>query len=226
MSSLSFGIADSAKPWTAAPATQISFTGGAWTGNNTANYSFSGISIGAANASRIVAVSVYANGVANGLPNSVTINGSAATLAVGKHDPTSGVYTVNGIYYLAVPTGTTATIGVNLPDEGSRCAAYCYRIIPGYSAVPRYTNAEIASTINLNEIVGGATIYIFDRYANTAYTASRNGSALTPDVSNDFSGPDIVKMGHLAITGSPNFLSTSTYSADFNSGVITAAHWR
>lgn len=224
MSSLPLGIADSAKPWTAKPATQISFTGGAWTGNNTANYSFSGISIGSASSSRIVAVSVYANGVSNGLPNSVTINGTSATLAVGNHDTSAN--SVNAIYYLAVPTGTTATIGVNLPDEGSRCAAYCYRIIPGYSATPQYTKAEIASTINLNEIVGGATIYIFDRHANTAYTASRNGSALTPDVSNDFSGPDIVKMGNVTITGSPNFLSTSTYSADFNSGVITAAHWR
>lgn len=69
---------------------------------------FAGLSIGAADTTRIVAVSIC-HGPNNGTFTSLTIGGVTATLATGsKQNSTGGVSAE--IWYAAVPTGTTATV--------------------------------------------------------------------------------------------------------------------
>src|SRR5262249_40524172 len=74
-----------------------------------------GIAIGTAAADRIVIVAVNgtnnSNPLGGALPSSVTLGGVSMNLAVGQafNDPlNNGEFA--GIYWLAVPTGTTATI--------------------------------------------------------------------------------------------------------------------
>lgn len=223
MTAFPLGVVSNARVWTGSPAASISYIGNNSSGNNQTTYNFNNQSIGSADTNRIVAVFVYATAVTGDFA-SVTIGGTEATKAVSMPD---GTNITIGIYYLAVPTGTTANISVTCSDTAARCVIGVYRIIKGYSSSHLYTSSiDGGGSIDLSEVVGGATIYAALRSTNTAFTVSRDTVSLTPDVSSTFGGNSLVKLGNYALSGSPNATDTGTYAVDFNDGKIIAAHWR
>lgn len=223
MTAFPLGVVSNARVWTGSPDASISFIGSNSNSDNKTAYTFTNQSIGSADTDRIVAVFVYAPAVSGDFA-SVTIGGNAATKAISVFD---GVNIAIGIYYLAVPTGTTATITVTCSDEAARCAIGVYRIIKGHSSDPVFTaSVDGGGSIDLTEVTGGATVYGALRSTNTAYTVSRDTVSLTPDVSSTFGGNALVKIGDYALSGSPNATDTGTYAVDFNDGKIIAAHWR
>ncbi|TIQ99504.1 hypothetical protein [Mesorhizobium sp.] len=96
---------------------------------NASSYSFSGASIGAANASRVIAVAVI---TATGTPrtvSSVTLAGNAMTKGPEAVAGTSNQGCA-AWFYLPVSSGTTATIAVTLSGVANSCAIVVYRLLP------------------------------------------------------------------------------------------------
>jgi hypothetical protein len=113
--------------------------------SNTSPYTFTGASIGSEAADRIVVVAVASEGTGGAITiDSVTIGGNAATLAV--KNSTNG-RTVAGIYYLAVPSGTTATIVVTI-STGSpqRCVIGIWNVNGAASGTPYDTDTASNNT--------------------------------------------------------------------------------
>lgn len=129
------------------PAKSFTFIGSSLLASSTSGVAtFSGVNIGAAASNRIVIVTVGASkssGTWSGTIASVTINGNAATQA----NAVSNSASTNGVYYLNVPSGTTATIVVNLPSgaDSNGIAIGIYRAVGLASATPTATATATAS---------------------------------------------------------------------------------
>lgn len=225
MSALPLGIADNAKPWTGQPDAQISFTASPSTTANETVYTFSSVAIGDEDASRVVAVAFFVNGLLDELV-SATIAGVEATKVSSIR--VAGGGNAIAIFYAPVPTGTTATISVTCPDEGSRCATAVYRIIPAYGREdPISSDAKYESSVTLREVAGGVSIWCaVTPSLSSAYTVNRDSSALTTDISSTYSGSSLVKAGHVDISGTTNTAFNATYSSTSNDIVIATANWR
>lgn len=91
-------------------------------GTPTGTYTFSTLAIGSANAARIVLVGAVWRSGANF--SSATIGGVSATLLDEYENPSGG--TTIAWFYAAVPTGTTATVVVNIAATGNRMAVVVY----------------------------------------------------------------------------------------------------
>lgn len=218
MTAFPLGIVGNAQPWTGLPAASISYTSTSSSTNNQSNYTFNNMSIGSADANRVIAVAIYAG--LNGTATSVTIGGVSATKVVGVTG------TVAEIWWASVPTGTTATVAISLSGSAGRCAVSAYRIIPGYSSTPYSSNSTAGVSTSQNEITGGASVFLSVRAGSSAYTMSRNSVALSTDQSSVYGGSNLVKVGNVSVSGNANFVASATYSADFNDGYIAIAHWR
>lgn len=116
------------------------------TNNQTGNYTFSNMSIGAEAPDRIVvAIVTMRNEVSPApLPSNVTIGGVSAELAISETYP--GGVTRVGIYWRKIPTGTTATVVVT-PGGGTHqnCRVAIWRITGQSQDAPARTAKDITS---------------------------------------------------------------------------------
>jgi len=124
--------------------------------STSSNITYNGLSIGTADSTRVVIVAVAGVSGTGGRPiNSVTLNGTAMNEVVSVY--TSNGFTVSSaIYYLAVPTGTTANFivytGGNQSPVPYILAAYGLNNAAPYaigSATSPGTNATLSQTLNL-----------------------------------------------------------------------------
>jgi hypothetical protein len=114
----------------------ITYQGSAGSSGNTYDYSFAGVSIGAAATDRIVAVVVNQRFNSATPAEAVTIGGVAATLIEHVN---SGVGL--DIWYAIVPTGTTATINVaNGGTLRSQCFIRTFRVVSYNSPTPFWSD--------------------------------------------------------------------------------------
>src|SRR5262249_37452657 len=135
-----------------------------------------GIAIGTAAADRIVIVAVNgtnnSNPLGGALPSSVTLGGVSMNLAVGQafNDPlNNGEFA--GIYWLAVPTGTTATIVATWGATGNvydaQFAVYSATGLDTTTPVlatstgPTGSSGAGSHTLNLNVAAGGVLVGVF-----------------------------------------------------------------
>ena len=104
---------------------------------------FSSVAIGTASSSRIVIVFVAANYAATTTAITCTIGGNAATLAVANSY--SGTGPTDLIFYLAVPSGTTATIVLTVAATPSPAFGYVgitVGALTGVTATPTSTATQ------------------------------------------------------------------------------------
>jgi hypothetical protein len=121
------------------------------------NYSFSSVSIGTAASSRYVVVLVFARGVSGVSVSSLTVGGVSATgyqnVAPSGH---------NSIWVAAVPSGTTATIEVNMSGACINCAIAVYALYNLTSGIPTSDNRAAAlnttASLSLTNIGGEIVI--------------------------------------------------------------------
>lgn len=106
---------------------------------NLSSYTFLTMSLGSAATSRIIVVTASTN--ATGI-SSITVNGVLLTNVAGA----SGVM----IAYASIPTGTTATIVVNLLGTAGRCAVEVYAIYDLEKTSPITSDYEVASNVTLS----------------------------------------------------------------------------
>jgi hypothetical protein len=126
-------------------------------GTDTTTYTFAGTAIGAESAARYVVVATA--GVAGaGLINSVTLGGNGMTEVVTV---IGGAAMRGGIYILAVPTGTTASIVVTFANTQNRCGLAVWALygLNSATAVDTATaTAEGAGSLNLDTQDGGIVV--------------------------------------------------------------------
>lgn len=106
---------------------------------------FSAMSIGAADAARLVAVIVSTVQSSTPTPTSVTIGGNVATLRVSLLSGTKFI----GIYTYPLTTGTTADVVVNVSVGGLNFAGFAqtYALYNTASAVPTATATSTATPL-------------------------------------------------------------------------------
>jgi hypothetical protein len=114
-------------------------------GGTTVTYNAGGDpSIGTANASRIVVVAMGGRVSSSSPVVSVSINGNAATHVSGA-SVTENTVMIADIWYLAVPTGTTATIAVTWPSNAFSSSIGVWSAI-GSTGVPTVAVTASAAT--------------------------------------------------------------------------------
>jgi hypothetical protein len=124
-------------------------------GTDTTTYTFAGTAIGAESAARYVVVATA--GVAGaGLINSVTLGGNGMTEVVTV---IGGAAMRGGIYILAVPTGTTASIVVTFANTQNRCGLAVWALYGLNSATAVDTaTATAEGSLNLDTQDGGIVV--------------------------------------------------------------------
>lgn len=185
------------------------------------SYSFASTAIGTASADRLVIAIVRLTGGAE--PDGVTIGGIAATLYAIDFD--------TAIYVAPVPTGTTATIVVNVKTATSlNCGVGVYTLT-GYSNPEPYDFGNIAvsgshtvvsGTINVPE--GG---YLIAGHARTGTGTVTWNSPLVEDVDNIVETNNGRSTAHFDNTtgDAQNVTVKTTSSAAATFGKLVYASW-
>lgn len=191
--------------------TQLSIT------TNTNTYTYSSASLGTVETSRLVVVVVHtSNGLSADVIDSVTIGGNAAT----KHFSTGPGTNDVAIFSLAVPTGATATIVVNLNDSDSRNAIGIFALYDLTSHIPHDidsttgsgTLSRTLSVLSDGITIVGATGSAGDTHTPTGYVESYDA---------DVEGSDGVIGGYSVETSTGSKLYSCTNVLAFG-----AVHWR
>lgn len=115
----------------------VAYVSGGGSTGNAASYTFNTVSIGAAAADRVVAVSVSTN--SGFFPTSCTINGSAMTKA-----STGNIS--SALFYADFPSGTTANFVVTMNTTAGQCNLRTFRITGQTSTTPLGTNVSARKT--------------------------------------------------------------------------------
>lgn len=136
-------------------------------------YTFSGQSIGTADANRIVIVGLVGRTATATLDiSSVTIAGVAATL-VKKQITTSGTPTAMAValYKAAVPTGTTGDVVVTFNEASLRAAIAVWKLVTA-TAAETATAASSADPADVSLTIpsGGGVVVFVAGSASTSYT--------------------------------------------------------
>lgn len=139
--------------------------------NSTANastYTFTAASIGTAAADRIVVVAcgAYDDGAASPTITAPTIGGTAAIIAAS----TASSAIATAVFYLLVPSGTTANIVTGaLGATCERCAISVYTIT-GWTAYAPFTTATVSSSSTAAVRAGCFGVGMVVNSATTAVT--------------------------------------------------------
>lgn len=192
------------------------------------SYVFTSQAIGTADATRIVAVCI-AQFITNTITvTSVDIGGIAATQATGAASGAAGS-SLTDIWYAAVPTGTTATITVNLSASQARLGILVYSVIGTGAAFSAAANANAAGangtslSASVTVPAGGGTIGVVGIHSSAP-------GAITPsNLTLDSNGSAGVVFGNSAMSsgldtshsGSTSFGFSWTTSIDAAFSVVT-----
>lgn len=175
------------------------------------SFTFTSQGIGTADATRVVAVGI-AHGINALTVTSVTIGGNAATQATGAA-VNSGAGASTDIWYLAVPSGTTADIVVNISASQTRCAIDVYRVVgtSGFSAGSNGFSTTGVLTLSATAAVpaGGGAIAILNVHASGAAGLITNGGNLTIDQNG-------VAFGNSTIGAGSNITASGSTAFTFN----------
>ena len=111
-------------------------------------YTFTNVDIGVAATDRVIMVAAYGGDVLSGTGySSATIGGNAATL-LSQTNTTASINTCQSIFYLAVPTGTTANIALSVTTStNDRAFIYVYAIY-GSTGVPLTSDAVNGNAVS------------------------------------------------------------------------------
>ena len=139
----------------------VAFTAAAVDTVNATAFTFSGHSLGAAEANRKIVITVFGVGTtaSSRLVSTLTIGGVSATLAIAVQNSTEDHYACE-IWYATVPTGTTGDVVVTWNAAMGNCAIGAFRVIG--AAITDHANASDNDsdplTANINVPAGGILI--------------------------------------------------------------------
>lgn len=126
---------------------------------NLTTYTFSSASLGAEATDRVIIVAFGGTAGSSKTISSVTIGGVAATLAVNAN--ISWAIT-SGIYYAAVPSGTTGDIVITFSGSMNQCVCNVFRMTGQSSNTPAATGSDTTGTTtsdpNCNVVTGDKVV--------------------------------------------------------------------
>lgn len=147
----------------------LDFTGNAEDGTSQTTYTFTSVPIGAANANRVVGIGFWWRSTNDtDVISGVTIDSGGGAVACSQASGAKviradGDLNLADIWYLAVASGTIATVAVTLSVAGLRCGMSAYRIITttptpnnGTFGIDTSPNFETATSGTLTIPGGGA----------------------------------------------------------------------
>lgn len=155
--------------------------GTTWTGS-ASSVTATAFGIGAAQTDRVIVVCVAAGASAARQVSGVTIGGAAATLA----NRSASVAQCTGIYYLAVPAGTTANIVYSFTGTITTLTTHVYALT-GWGSVTLYdsntangTGFNLSTASDLDTAAGGLLLAVAATSA-TAAPSFTSSPTLTQD---------------------------------------------
>ena len=126
-------------------------------------YTYTSQNFGTAYSDRIIVACIAVDNFSQRVVSSCTIGGVSATEACGLNDPSN--YTYSGIWYAAVPSGTSGTVSFTCDGTASGSALVLYNISSLNSSTPfdtstssNSTGTTLTNTISLPE--EGCAIYM------------------------------------------------------------------
>ena len=136
---------------------EFDYLGTSVSSSNLNTYTFLSNDLGSADAERVIAVVIHATAASTRSITSVSIGGIAATAAV-----TDASARPIGIWYAAVPTGTTGNIVVNFNSTGALdCRIGWFRLVPSVSTPLDTGDSGLAApprTVSNIEVVDGGCV--------------------------------------------------------------------
>lgn len=209
-----------------AAAFSITYVGSATNTTAGTSFSFNSQAIGTADATRIVVVGIADAVTAAITVTGVTIAGNAATQATSAASD-SGGGALSDIWYLAVPTGTTANIVVSVSSSQTRAAIVVYSVTNsagGFSSASNTASGPAVTTLGATATVpsGGGAIAVLNSHTSAAATTVTNGGNLTIDNNGTAFGNSAIGSGkNTTASGSTTFTFNWTTAADATVSVIT-----
>lgn len=178
---------------------ELSYLTSTSSSSNSSSYTFNGVSFGAEDDNRYIAVLVLCTGGSSGKTLSCTIGGVSATTNITGRQ--SGESYLVGIAFASVPTGTSGTVVANVGVSSNRMVIGVWRIIaetlalgtPVMSWVDGGTNAEVTVTVPSFAIVGATHQNIST--SGFTFTNATERFDLTPENNDRHAGADDTNTG-------------------------------
>lgn len=186
-------------------------------------YTFTSVDIGTASADRLVVVVAGDYDSSGGTLNSVTIAGTAGTLADVENSEDQNC----AIYYRTVTSGTTATIVVTLSNSSVNAFISVYTITGLNSITPTGTSSPTAGstdpTAAINVSEGGAVIGCANEQVSS--------TVIWTGLPNEDRDAVVESPHYLSVAHAEGLAADATYdiTADFSAGgdkIMVVAAWR
>jgi hypothetical protein len=188
------------------------------------SFTFTSQSIGAADPTRIVVVALAAGPNAATVSN-VTIGGTNANHATSSYQTASDNSSLSDIWYLAVSSGTTATIVVTFSGSENRCLIEIYGIIgtgsgfsAGGGAGSSWTVSSLSASVSIPS--GGGAIAVAGTHSTI--TGAFTPTNLTMDDNNNVIGGGTYGAGHNTTNSGATSMGVS-WSGGGTAGSISIA---
>ncbi len=192
---------------------EASQTGSDSDGTTQSTYTFSGVSIGAADANRYVVVGLALRAAGNRTISSVTIGGVTATSAVDLDGDAGGNTTRAALFIAAVPTGTTADVVMTLSGSAARAAVVAWRLV---NANPTANDTDTSSSDP-----SGSTLNIPAGGVGIGFGASHNGTSVS--WTNLVEDVDSVESG-MVYSGAHNTYMAEQTGLDVEANFVSASN--
>jgi hypothetical protein len=213
---------------TAATPFSLTETDDDFSATNASSYSFTSQAIGTADSTRYVVVGIGQRGAAAETITAVTIGGVSASSVVDSG--AAGDNDVAAIWIAAVPTGTTATIGISLSGTVNNCEIVVWRLVGANpTATSTGSDASHASNALSDTLVipsGGGGVGIVRAAGNGGTPRTWTWTNLTEGGADDTIEGGQTFSGALSTSaGSATRTATASGALVANSGALALAAW-
>lgn len=191
-----------------------------------ATATYTSASIGTADPTRIVVIAIASGITAGNAVTGVTLAGSACTHATSTNNG-SGAGASCDIWYIAVPTGTSANIVITWAGSETRSAIAVYTVIGsvgGFSVGSSSNSATGVTTLSSTATIpaGGCAISVLSIHASATAGTITNGANIPIDNTGTAFGNSCIGAGHnTSGSGSTTFTYNWTTAADCSMAVAT-----
>ena len=203
----------------------LTYQSTAQTGANASSYTFAGLAIGTASATRGVIVCVYQVGGSGGVTDTVSVGGTSLSLVVLRRNGANSAGEAS-IWVGTVTTGSTADVVVTLTAKASRCGVAVYSVddITAVELLDTGDGIGDPTDMSLNVQAGGFAVAIAGCNSGGAYGT---WAGLTEDVDSDLEGSNAqFSAAHLNITSTSTPLTVTADPASSSRSAGVSASWR
>lgn len=195
----------------------------------TASINYGTLKVGFAVATRVVAISLFYRGAVTANVVSVTVGGIAATQVPGAKTSNSGLDSFTDIWYVALPTGTTAEVVVVWSSGPSRSAVELHRILTSNPASADGERSSAGSSTSRSQAitvpVGGCAL-AFGTNSGSSNSTDVTFINATPDSSSLFVNLAGSSIGKTAIVnGTGSVTVTASIDGSQNIMALCLAAW-